>query len=865
MWKMQLSLVVLVLLVNDGRTLWTSSNGSGPQLLGMFQDSFDSPFRSEASIQCRAMFKAAVSLARTFNISIDGQSIGWQVAEADDEVIRALGRSCSTLSTTALAGIVASGLSREAHFISRLARRIGVPVVADAASDHPNSYRTSPSGKSAALAIVKLFQRHNWTSCILIYQSDAFGSLDVRPLSEAFELNGLVIRDSIVFDMTKRGNLSDRLLKSATRVVVVWAESTFTSTIVREAANNHLLGPRFIWILKGSILFDNFTLPMRQASIGMLSVESVSADVVGAPFNASLLNAAYDMWKRYESESFPGEKNVTHHALFAFDATWLLIQSLQQLCPPTIENPSHSCPPFRNSSSCFGHEQSMNSTSLLEKISVTTFLGVSGPIEYHPNGTDRVERIHYVVRNAQPSAEGVKFVKVLKYSAPGEWEAFHLGHNVIWPGVSYTVPSDRASISGVKLRIGILKSVPFTTIEYIVDEHGRNKSRFVGYIPDLIDLLQKRMGFTPELVLMSTNHSYIGVVETVANGEYDIVVGDITATSKRRELVLFSTSIYDYSLRLIMRKPTVDHIDLFAYLKPFSPSLWLLILVATICTSILVCLVERRDNEALRDRSTISMGAMSIWYSLGNIMGYGVDFHVTTISGRILTIALYILSLVLVASYTANLASNLTISKTKVTINSIEDLRQKKIPHNRIGVRVGMITEEFFLRQISGGIRTFYPLYSRDEQFKRLLNGDIDATFMDSGIAEYLTNNVYCGLSMVGPSFDVGTYGVVYPKHWLYAEDFDVNLLALRESGELANIRRRWFESKTCEEIVEASNVMGVESMVGLFLTVGVIAVIALLAMAWRRRVGIKNGLLLFNRRHYGLKQNPMAPIRPSP
>ena len=504
----------------------------------------------------------------------------------------------------------------------------------------------------------------------------------------------------------------------------------------------------------------------------------------------------------------------------------------------------------------------MNSTSLLEQISMTKFLGVSGPIEYRANGTDRIGGIHYVARNAQPSAEGVKFVKVLKYSAPGEWETFHPTQKVLWPGESFTVPRDRANISGFKLRIGIIESVPFTMITHIADEYGRNKSRFVGYIPDLIDLLRKRMGFVPELVLASTNQSYTGAVRRMRNGEYDIIVSDMTVTSERRELAVFSTSIYDYSLRLVMRKPTVDRIEVFAYLKPFSLSLWMSILVITICTSIFVYLVERDDNEALRDRSTISMGAMTVWYSLGNIMRYGADFQVTTAAGRLLTVALYILSLVLVASYTANLASNLTISKTKVTINSIEDLRQKKIPHNRIGIRVGMITEEFFLRQISAGIRTFYPLYSRDEQFKRLLNGDIDATFMDSGIAEYLTNNVYCGLSMVGPSFDVGTYGIVYPKHWLYAEDFDVNVLALRESGELDNIARRWFESKTCEEIVEAPNVMGVESMAGLFVTVGVIFMIALLALAWRRRMSIKNGLLLFKSRRYDLKPNPVATIR---
>ena len=99
----------------------------------------------------------------------------------------------------------------------------------------------------------------------------------------------------------------------------------------------------------------------------------------------------------------------------------------------------------------------MNSTSLLEKISTTKFLGVSGPIEYRADGTDRIGGVHYVVHNAQSSVEGVKFVKVLKYSEPGEWETFHLAHQVVWPGASYTVPSDRASISGVKLRIGIME------------------------------------------------------------------------------------------------------------------------------------------------------------------------------------------------------------------------------------------------------------------------------------------------------------------------------------------------------------------------------------------------------------------------
>jgi hypothetical protein len=69
-------------------------------------------------------------------------------------------------------------------------------------------------------------------------------------------------------------------------------------------------------------------------------------------------------------------------------------------------------------------------------------------------------------------------------------------------------------------------------------------------------------------------------------------------------------------------------------LRPFSEKLWIGILAATVYASILICLLERRANAALRDRSLLSASAMSIWYSIGIIMGYGLDFKATTASGR---------------------------------------------------------------------------------------------------------------------------------------------------------------------------------------------------------------------------------------
>ena len=832
---------------------WPSPTGSGVQLLGFFRTSCESS--ALPWIQSRAMFKAAIFLAQRYNITVGGQPIGWRVAQEDDEVITALEVMCST---TTLAGIVRPGFSRETHFISQFARRIDIPVVAYTASDPDLSNRrsdstfhhTAPSDSSTALGTARLFQRYNWTSCILIYQNDASGWARVKVLTDTFEANGLFIRELIPFDVATRtipGNLSHRLLKGASRVIVLWADLLHTSTIVREAAAKNLVGPRFVWILRASIPLNSFSDTLSKRAVGMLSVEPASGDAVGAPFNASLLNAAYEMWKRYEPESFPGEKNVNAHALFAFDATWLLIQSLQQLRSS-----------FRNLSLCFDH-QPANSTTRSTHISATQFLGVSGPMEYHDKGTERLRGIHYIVRNAQPAPEGVNFVKVLKYSEPGDWQSFHATQEVLWPDKSYRIPTDRATISGFDLRIVVTPSDPFTMIEYRLNEHGQNKSYAVGYIPDLIDLLQQRMKFVPEIVLTSSNQSYSRLIQAVARGHYDIFAGDVTVTSKRRELVFFSASIHDYSLQLIMRKPTRDQIELFAYLKPFSLSLWMAILATTICTAIIVYLVERDDNEALRDRSALSMGVMSVWYSLGNIMGYGADFHVRTVSGRLITVALYILSLVLVASYTANLASNLTISKREFPIRSIDDIRRGTIPFNRIGVRVGISTEEFYLREISNGRRDFYPVYSRDEQLERLVNGDIDATFLHGGSAEYLTNNIYCSLSVVGPSFGSGTFGVVYPKNWLFAEEFDMHVLALRESGEMDKLKRRWFESNVCQDSVEPPNAMGVQSMAGLFLTVGMIILAALLTLIWTKRAMIKERVCLFQGASYDMRHEPNA------
>ena len=155
-----------------------------------------------------------------------------------------------------------------------------------------------------------------------------------------------------------------------------------------------------------------------------------------------------------------------------------------------------------------------------------------------------------------------------------------------------------------------------------------------------------------------------------------------------------------------------------------------------------------------------------------HIVGYGADFHVRTAAGRLLTLGLYILSLVLVAAYTANLASDLTISKTTGIISGIDDIKNGKLPFSRIGILSGSSIEDYYLREISGGSRNFYPLTSEMKYMIVLLNNIIDASIMDAGVVEYATNNIYCNLTLVGADFDKSAFGIVFQKNWLYATKF---------------------------------------------------------------------------------------------
>ncbi|UJR11060.1 hypothetical protein I4U23_015244 [Adineta vaga] len=795
------------------------------------------------------MFQVAVILAQQYNITIGGQFLGYQSFLTGGDAMNSLANTCRALNYSNLVGIIGPGYSRESHVMASFAAKLGIPVISYSATDptlsdrrsYPAFYRTVPSDNIAALAIAKLFIRFNWTQCIIIYQNDEFGSGGLDAISSALSDQNIAVTDTIIFDIATlsiRGDLQPLLTKNSARIVILWAMGTYATIIINNALRVDVLGPQFTWILSSSIEWDSFNRTSHSKLNGIITIEPVVGSVVNAPINDTLLSAAYHLWQEYEPETFPGANNVDYYALFAFDAAWLLIQSLQKLCSMNMTNNS-SCIQFIGDEFCFDR-RFINPTALFNILNSIKYLGVSGAIQFSSNSTDRMDGTYYVSRNIQLFSDGIAAVPVLVWSSTHDWTLYSSTSVVVWPGNSLITPTGYASLAGVNLRIAVIETAPFTMVRQVTDSAGVTTDKLMGYMPDLIELLRVRMGFIPNITL-TVNLTFNQVIKAVANDEYDIFVAQTTITSLRRQVVGFSDSIFDNSLRVIIRKDLNPNISLFSYLSPFSIKLWFTLLAACIYAGFLFAVIEREYNAALRNKSIFSQIGMSLWFSSGTIVGYGVDFHASTAAGRVVAIALYILSLVLVAAYTANLASDLTIAKSKDIIDGIDDIKNGRLSFSRIGILVGTSLEEYYLREISSGNKNYYPLKLKQEIYDDLLNNLIDASIMDSGVLEYVTNNIYCNLTLVGKDFEQSSFGIVFQKNWQYEQILDVTILSLREAGSLDALKKKWFQASYCSQAQEVSQAMTIESMVGLFITFGVISTIGLIAFAWKKRYVIKN------------------------
>ncbi len=148
---------------------------------------------------------------------------------------------------------------------------------------------------------------------------------------------------------------------------------------------------------------------------------------------------------------------------------------------------------------------------------------------------------------------------------------------------------------------------------------------------------------------------------------------------------------------LKIKKPKI-----FSFMEPLSREIWMCILLAYVGISVILFLVSRFSPYEWHLEQNMGEASLSndftifntFWFCLAAFMQQGIDIAPKSISGRLVTSAWWFFTLILISSYTANLAAFLTVERMVSPIESAEDLaKQTEIQYGAVD---GGSTKEFF-------------------------------------------------------------------------------------------------------------------------------------------------------------------------
>lgn len=167
----------------------------------------------------------------------------------------------------------------------------------------------------------------------------------------------------------------------------------------------------------------------------------------------------------------------------------------------------------------------------------------------------------------------------------------------------------------------------------------------------------------------------------------------MTITSERERVIDFSKPFMSLGISIMIKKPVKQKPGVFSFLNPLSKEIWVCVVFSYIGVSIVLFTVSRfspyewrllhlsgehRDppgqmggNNSMANDFTI---LNSLWFALGAFMQQGCDISPRSVSGRIVGSVWWFFTLILISSYTANLAAFLTVERMVAPINSPEDL-----------------------------------------------------------------------------------------------------------------------------------------------------------------------------------------------
>jgi len=285
-----------------------------------------------------------------------------------------------------------------------------------------------------------------------------------------------------------------------------------------------------------------------------------------------------------------------------------------------------------------------------------------------------------------------------------------------------------------KLIVGLTEGPPFNI--------RKADGTWTGISVELWRQIAKELGLEYEFRETNLSGNFFGL----AQGWLDVSVGPLTITASREEVCDFTHTYFVTSLAAAVPASRLPGSTRFLA-AIFDIGLWWAILRIALgllgimaIVAFLIWLCERRANAAHfggGGHAARGFGS-ALWWSAVTMttVGYG-DISPRTVKGRVIAVVWMFVSLVLVSTFTATMASILTTERLNqgAVIRGLDDLRQ---------IRIGTFADSSTARFLDVN-HIDYNTFGREELFAALKQEKIQAVLYDEPFLRYVVRTQYPG------------------------------------------------------------------------------------------------------------------------
>lgn len=345
--------------------------------------------------------------------------------------------------------------------------------------------------------------------------------------------------------------------------------------------------------------------------------------------------------------------------------------------------------------------------------------------------------------------------------------SFHLILLSLWLAVGV-----HAAVDTTALRVGIAGTAPFIT----ADTNGISMD-----IWDRI-ALQLDARYTTEVFT-----SVSDALQALEAGHLDAVVGPVSISSDRVARMDMTQPYFRSSLSILSRSDSLsawERIEPFFSIRLLYALALFLFILAFVGT--LLWLAERKASpEQFPNEPARGIGN-GMWCAIVTMSttGYG-DIAPVTLAGRIIAGSWMVISIIFATSMVAGIASTLTLTGLGHTVIDTAD----KFPGKRIAVLDGSPAED--LVEDHGG--TVVAKVNLDSCYAALLDKRVDAIVFDRPQLLYFFNKKQeKGMAVAPAQYQPQGYGFAFRMDSPYMPEVDVELLRMKEDGDLDKILKDW-------------------------------------------------------------------------